>query len=327
MLTARRAVLGFAVIVMTLMMTSVAAGLAEAGNGQQIGRKDFKIDQTALGSQSGGSDGTVPCYADGVVIPCNDDQGGVWNGSCYVSLRADNPDDAVTTVAEGLNPSRLVNGMGGKPGQVDLWAAYAPDGHATKTGAIWQCRHLGGLITYFWAESSALPPSAAELEQAARLLVEGTITAPEIGTFPGNVDSDDTEITGIVGYPTWFWAKHPGPGVAAPETKTDSVRGYTLRATARLLDITYDTGDGGSELCHLGVEPVGNDRHEPAKPPDPPCGHTYAERGYFTITATTHVTVEWSGAGRAGSIPITVQRSGQFTVSEVQALIVPNRPG
>ena len=337
MLTARRRWI-FAATLALAMVLPAPRGLAlpsdpppqVTGNLESL---SYKLRTTAADGSSGAPQGPAPangsggCFqANGAQLSCVNPAGGVWNGVCYVSVFATTPAAAVVRYTEsGFGGFHIIEDRPDAAGMTDWWKILAPPG--VTTGAIVDCTSPDGvLIQRLWRESANPPPSAAELEQAARLLVGGTITAPEIGTFPGNIDSDDTEITGIVGYPTWFWAKNPGPGVAAPDTKTDSVQGYTLRATARLLDITYDTGDGETEHCHLGVEPIGNQRHEPAQPPDPPCGHTYTERGYYTITATTHVTVDWSGAGRSGTIPITVTRSGRFTVSEVQALIVPN-PG
>jgi len=154
-------------------------------------------------------------------------------------------------------------------------------------------------------------------------MLEGRITAPGIGVYPGWIDGTDPEAPGIIYWPTWLWADNPGEGIAQPLTQTTTVKGYTLRATARLTDIVYDTGDGKKVTCGLGARPTGRNLTEPANPP-PRCGHTYTDRGHYTITATTHVTVDWSGAGRAGTIPITVSRSGRYDVAEVQVLIIPS---
>jgi hypothetical protein len=127
--------------------------------------------------------------------------------------------------------------------------------------------------------------------------------------------------------PAWFWSKDPGPGVGAPDSKSTTVRGYTIRATAFFVKTVWDTGDDEAKprtvVCDLGVEPV-NVRH--VKPAPTGCGHTYMKRGDYTITATTHVRVDWSGAGRSGSIPVTVSRSAVYHVGEIQVLGV-NVPG
>ncbi|MDR1264017.1 MAG: hypothetical protein LBK42_00215, partial [Propionibacteriaceae bacterium] len=85
-----------------------------------------------------------------------------------------------------------------------------------------------------------------------------------------------------------------------------------------LVKTIWDTGDGNTVTCDLGVEPV-NVRK--VKPPPTGCGHTYLERGDYTITATTHVQVQWSGAGRSGTIPLTVSRSAVYHVGEIQVVI------
>jgi hypothetical protein len=184
---------------------------------------------------------------------------------------------------------------------------------------------VGDGLRFFWSQSAAPPPSAAELEQAATLMLRQRIVAPEIGTFPGEIDGTNPDITGILGWPIWLWAKNPGEGIAHPVSQSTMVAGYTLRATARLVDIVYDTGDGQTVRCGLGSPPPQKRFHHRDDPP-PVCGHTYWHRGYYTITATTHVAIDWSGAGRSGTIPVTVDRSGVFAVAEIQALIVPDPP-
>jgi hypothetical protein len=220
-------------------------------------------------------------------------------------------------------PNYMKNGRGGMGGADNLWSIYAPDGPATTGGAIIKCVTPGDPPTFFWRQSAAPPPSAADLEAAARLLLQGQVVAPGIGVFPGFIDGTDPKATGIVGWPTWFWADQPGDGVGTADTQSTTVRGYTLRATARLVDIVYDTGDGHQVTCGLGAIPTGMNLRQPADPP-PACGYTYPERGHYTVAATTQVVVDWSGAGRSGSIPLTVSRSGGYDVGEIQVLIVPN---
>lgn len=118
--------------------------------------------------------------------------------------------------------------------------------------------------------------------------------------------------------PTWFWAKDPGPGIASPYTVTTTVKGYTLRATARLSMIEYFTGDNGVAVCGLGTERFTG---SPAQDRSG-CDHIWTSRGDYTLTATTTVIVTWTGAGRTGSFPIQVSRTGTVHVGEIQVLIV-----
>jgi hypothetical protein len=174
-----------------------------------------------------------------------------------------------------------------------------------------------------WTPVVEPPPSLQTLTDAAYLLLEGVVEAPQIGIWPGAIRNDDPtdddlEPMGLVGVPTWFWAEDAGPGVGWPETMTTTVNGFTLRATVSVVKTGWQTGDNGQVVvCGLGSVP--RDRHHQAPSPSG-CDHTYLERGDYTITATTHVVVEWSGAGRSGSIPITVERSGLYHVGEIQVL-------
>jgi len=267
----------------------------------------------ADGGQGGGDgpdNGGICTNVLGAQVPCSNGQGGTWNGTCYESVWATKPEES--DIAQFLNPDD-------GPGILNprlVWDAYA---QGRTGGVLVRCPDTGWI---YWRESADPPPSIAELAAAVRLHVEGQITAPGIGIFPGGIDGTDPTISGLVGWPAWFWADNPGPGVDAPWTIEDTIRGYTLRAVARLDKIDYDTGDGNHITCGLGAEPAGPNRHYPATPP-PKCSWTYEKRGHYTITATTHVTVDWSGAGRAGTIPITVDRSGRYEVAEVQVLIIP----
>jgi len=277
--------------------------------------------RTAAGTDGGApqGDSSGGCFqADGTPLPCVNPAGGVWNGSCYELVWARTPEEAVEDYTE--------QGWDGQhepqSGQVDWWKRLAPAG--ATNGVIIDCALPGAASgTKFWRQSAEPPPSVADLEAAVRLMLVSRIVAPEIGAWPPAMNSTDPEVVDPLGWPVWFWAENPGEGIAAPLTQSTTVGGYTLRATARLVDIVYDTGDGRSVTCGLGVEPAGRQRSEPAARP-PACGHVFDERGCYTVTATTHVVVDWSAAGRGGSIPVTVDRSGSYAVAEIQVLIVPS---
>jgi hypothetical protein len=231
--------------------------------------------------------------------------GAWWDSShaCYAAVVSSDPND---------------------PAHRETWEHEASIGHTG--GVLKQCKASpysdGGRYQLTWWAPDADPaPTTQELEDAARWLLEGTIVAPELGVWPGELGTDESLWPGAVGMPAWFWSKDPGPGVGAPDTKTTTVKGYTVRATAFLVETVWDTGDDEAKprivTCGLGVEPV-NVRH--VKPAPTGCGHTYMKRGDYTITATTHVRVDWSGAGRSGSIPVTVSRSAVYHVGEIQVL-------
>jgi hypothetical protein len=242
---------------------------------------------------------TGACYDPaGHEVSCQGANGGSWNGSCWETVVSSGPSDPANTVAGGL----------------DLWTTFAG---GQSSGYIIHCATGGGPGFYVWRASPEPPPTVQELADAAYLLLAGQVVAPDIGVFPGDLLERDAAAMGIVGVPTWFWAKDAGPGVGWEETRTTSVRGYSLRATAWLEWTAWEASDGFYTTCLLGNEPVGV--HEPAWPPDG-CGHVFAARGDYTITVTAHVRVDWAGAGRSGVIPLSVTRSGTYHVGEVQVV-------
>jgi hypothetical protein len=176
-----------------------------------------------------------------------------------------------------------------------------------------------GPVVPQWQAAAKAPPSPAELSAAARLLVEGSVTAPDIGIYPDDLLEVDPENFGIVGFPTWLWAKNPGPGFTAPLVQTTTVQGHTLRVQARFNYSHWDLGDGTAITCDLGTEAVNVDR--PLRSPSG-CDHIYERKDTYTITATWYLSVEWDGAGRSGWFEVTVDRQGTYRVGEVHVVAV-----
>jgi hypothetical protein len=250
-------------------------------------------------TQSG--DATGACYdPGGYEIACIGQNGGAWNGTCWETVVSQGPGDPANISESGLN----------------LWDTFAA---GQTSGYLIFCTPGGGPGFYVWKSTDEPPPTVQELTDAAYLLLAGAVAAPEIGIFPGDLLERDPAAMGIVGVPVWFWAKNPGPGVGWAETRSTSVRGYTLRATAWLDRTVWTTSDGALVTCILGDEPY--DIHDPTLPPTG-CGYTFWERGDYTITVTAYVIVDWAGAGKAGSIPVTVTRSGTYHVGEIQVVAV-----
>ncbi|MDR0989781.1 MAG: hypothetical protein LBL92_00210 [Propionibacteriaceae bacterium] len=179
------------------------------------------------------------------------------------------------------------------------------------------------MASLLWRATAEPPPSTQELTEAARLVVEGTITAPEIGIYPDDLLEVDPENWGIVGFPTWFWAKNPSPDYTTEKVQTTSVRGHTLRVTAKFNYSHWDPGDGGRAItCDLGTEAIGVD--SPQRSPSG-CDHIYTKVGVYTVTATWYFTVDWSGAGQEGFFDVSVDRTGTYRVEEVHIVNVPPR--
>jgi hypothetical protein len=98
----------------------------------------------------------------------------------------------------------------------------------------------------------------------------------------------------------------------------------SVSATAKATKVVWDMGDGTKVTCrNPGTEwtPAKGDADSPT------CGHTYlVDSGdqpddAYTITATSHWKVDWSGAGQSGTITFTLTGpTRQLEVVELQAL-------
>ena len=89
-----------------------------------------------------------------------------------------------------------------------------------------------------------------------------------------------------------------------------------MTATGRVASVVWDMGDGQVVTCGAGT--AYEDRFGMAKSPD--CGHVYTRRGKYTVSATSHWVITWSGIGQAGTIPMTLSTSAPVTIGEVQVL-------
>jgi hypothetical protein len=277
--------------------TTAAADTGGSANIQVID----KIDTSGHAADAGSA--TASCMWQGTPVDCVGPSGSRWLEYCYGYVFSDDPSDSTPLVKKEWD--RL-----GKTSGVLLQCRYRADG----SSPAWDSPYHDP----YWVETDT-PPSLVDLTNEVYLIVDGIITAPQIGIFPGDLLENNPEAMGLVGVPTWFWSKNPGPGIGSPWTKTTEVLGHTLRVDAELDRTVWDTGDGGQVVCGLGTKAY--NVHKPKLSPSR-CDHVYMERGTYTVTATSHVSVTWSGAGRSGSFSVSVQRSGSYHVGENQVLIV-----
>jgi hypothetical protein len=295
-----------------LALSSVTTAPANAGNGGDRTlppqpEQSYALDGVVEGATTdggGGGGGTggggTACKAPGGrEIPCHD-HGGSWDGYCYATVWSTDPDDPDPEKQYWWNIQKAAGNIGG----VLTTCTMTADSCLTDPRIA-------------WAPDPDPAPTTQELEDAARWLLEGLITAPEIGVWPGDLKNNDPDAKGAVGMPAWYWSRDPGPGIGQPDVKTTTVKGYTVRATATLVKTVWDTGDGHTVTCQLGSAPVNihTVQHSPSH-----CDHVYTDRGDYTITATTHVQIHWAGAGQSGDIPVTVSRSGVYHVGEIQVV-------
>jgi hypothetical protein len=283
------------------LMVSPWASTAHAGGNFKDWEAELEPPGSKIEGDPAAESATGGCFYDSKPIDCTLGDAW-WDGHCYVSVYSSDPSD---------------------PEAAAFWKNAGK-----QTGVLVACKYWpnGSEVfgytpsSVYWVESASQPPSPQEYSDAAHLLVKGTVTAPDIGVFPGGLADSHPKASGLVGVPTWFWAENPGPGVGSEVTKSTKVNGHELEATVSFMETVYDTGDGNTVTCGLGSVPVNVHRPQESYTG---CDHTYMERGTYTITATTYVEVNWTGEGRSGRLELSVERTGEYRVGENQVVIVP----
>jgi hypothetical protein len=174
----------------------------------------------------------------------------------------------------------------------------------------------------FWgptAGTAGAPALINPADLADEAVDRMNLVGARVGATPLNQSSP-----GVVGIQTWLWIDGADEHSWGPNTATASSGGVSVSATAKATKVVWDVGDGTKVTCrNPGTE------WTPAKgeADSPTCGHTYLvdsgdqPEDAYTITATTHWKVDWSGAGQSGTITFTLTGpTRQLEVVELQAL-------
>jgi hypothetical protein len=127
----------------------------------------------------------------------------------------------------------------------------------------------------------------------------------------------------LTNLPTWLWIN---PAEWVPQSKTATVPGESVTATATPVSVTWHPGDGSTVTCQGAGTPYTSADNPAAASPS--CGHTYTSSsagqpgGAFQATATITWDVTWQGAGGAGGAlaPLFTTAVAAFRVAESQAL-------
>ncbi|MDF1605873.1 hypothetical protein [Nocardioides sp. YIM 152315] len=179
------------------------------------------------------------------------------------------------------------------------------------------------MFIYVWAQDpppgSGTGPTPREVAQLA--IDQMHLSAIDIGIVP----EPGPDSIGLVGMPVWMWAKAPNEHTFGPITATASAGGITITATANVLDLTWDMGDGTAVVCDSAGTP-----YQPSygRKDSPDCGHTYKTSSAlqaddaYTVTATSSWVITWAGAGQTGTIRLDgLTRSTQIRIGEAQVLV------
>lgn len=227
-----------------------------------------------------------------VVVPCRDDTSGWWSQAdeCYYKQVSEDPTSPI-------------------------WQGRYPDGAIYDT----YCPGVVGFGTSFYRAWRAAPPpgfggpgvTAAQL--AVRAVELLPIRGPEIGTVP----EPGPDRLGLVGLPTWMWTARL-PETVGPVSRTASVPGLSVTATAQMQKIVWEMGNGDRVTCTSPGTPYA-DRFQDRMSPD--CGYRYVEPGEYRVTATTTWQVSWAGGGETGGLTQTRSSSTDLRVGELQVLV------
>ena len=236
---------------------------------------------------------------------------GKMGGSCLIEIRAPGSGGQPGRPAQPRNTGG--GGSGGGGSEEPSWPIE---------GCIQYDPLLGSCVRFAPSESpGAGSGGTPEPAAIARIAVERMdLHAPEIGLWPHPLE-ELPDGYNYVGWNNWMWVKNPTPNTWGPITKTVTQSGYSITATAAVTHLTWEMGNGDTKECDKGVEhPEHNTRNEKS----PGCGYIYHQTGNYTITATAHWVIVWTGLGQQGTIEMNLTAQAHTKVVEVSAVNIPN---
>jgi hypothetical protein len=285
-------VLGAVLLISGLVLLTPVAAVAGPGECDRSTNPwcDIENDEPEDPGPPGGGGGGASCTFNGQSVPCTDPDFGFYiGGGCYWKALVPQP---IHAPPAGQDPTKGAWGVA---------SCYTAPGSGVATQS------------YRWLEDPQAGPSPAELAQQA--LAKIHLLGARIGIVP------DPNGSGAVGLPVWLWTD-VNPGTWGPLTASASGGGITVTITARAQRINWAMGDGRVESCDNPGTPY-EDRYGNSM--SPTCGYRYTDPsvraansdGRYTITATTHWTVDWAGGGQTGVLTPTSQSQTSIRIGEI----------
>lgn len=260
----------------------------------QVGHPGSPGGPSAPGS--GGSTGTAsPCHwPTGQPVPCFDSTFGWWSNSdaCYYTLSV--PQPAKT------DPLWAGHTTGA------IYASMCPGSGGTGGGWLWLPNPPAGF-------GGGPSPATLAVQAVSRMLLRG----PNIGMAPGAGE------TGLVGLPVWMWTTVT-PQTWGPISATAAVPGLSVTATARVVAMVWDMGDGSSVTCTGPGTPYVQSMGDIDSPD---CGYRYTRSSAgqpgnaYPVTATTTWAIRWAGGGQTGTLTQTRTTATTVRIGELQVLV------
>ncbi len=231
-----------------------------------------------------------------VETPCSTDGANYWSNGrqCYISLMSDQ-----SSPPPGSDP-------GG------AWYMCTPHPECGTVGD-------GCFGASFWSDTP--PPGINRLSpgQAAAILVRSfQLQGVNIGFAP---DPNAPGSVAHVGIPIWMWVNNPSPLTYGPYSQTATLGGVTITANANVHSILWNMGDGKTVACANAGTPY---QVSFGLTDSPTCGYRYStiSKGRYTVTATSQWSVDWSGGGQTGTIPLSTTSTTSEQVDELQSVNV-----
>lgn len=313
MLVAFIAVLGIAISLVT------TAPAAYADSGVDCSRGDCTVTPPEIPGGGGGGTTTTPsgnggftpgpteCFRKGEPqsedskIPCSD-KGGYYqpDRGCYAMLQdPQNPPPPGQSAGDGA------------------WYVCVPP----------DCRQNPDYPTVCtWSDSPrwlTSPPPGLQTytpgQAAAQLVKNFKLQGASIGSTFAKSGK------GAVGLPVWLWVDNQTPLSWGPYTESATLGGVTVTATARVANVAWSMGDGGTKVCANAGTPYVSGY---GNADSPTCGYRYQKMSPsdgaqpYTVTATSNWEVTWSAAGQSGVIGTQTSSSTQVRIGELQAINV-----
>ncbi|HYU85574.1 MAG TPA: hypothetical protein VEK80_12295 [Kribbellaceae bacterium] len=175
-----------------------------------------------------------------------------------------------------------------------------------------------------WVPPGIPPTVQIDPEQLARqAIAQMRLLPPPIGIAP-----KPTPVTneGFVRLPVWMWMAQVNERTWGPISRTASIPGLSVTATAKVSRVAWSMGDGGQVACATPgtpFDPAGGVR------PSPDCGYQYERtsasqhNGHYTVTARAEWTVAWrSTLGETGTISLPLSSSVSIKIGELRPVLV-----
>lgn len=139
-------------------------------------------------------------------------------------------------------------------------------------------------------------------------------------------EPDNADPNILIRMPNQVFAADAGPQTTGPNSASASAGGVTVTATASLVEVMVDAGDGtpsvactadqlateqraleGAGICSVAWERTSYE--QPA--------------GVYALTVSSSWEVEWSGGGESGMIPLDLVNSRDVAVRDRAVVLVP----